>query len=433
MAKELHISRNTVDRAYQQLLAEGYIRSVPGSGYYVEDTINEYFGEDKIDRKINTAKTYQNKGKAKIKYNFLYSSSDSTMFPWTKWRKYVQDALLDESDMRVVPYEVNKGSQELRESLCYFLNRHRGVNCEPDQIIIAAGTQYLMEILSSILPPTNYRVAFEEPGYDAMRNIFLTKGYSLTTIPVLEDGIDVELLTKTNCNLVYMTPSHQFPTGAVTPITKRQQILEWANQTDSYIIENDYDSEFRYGMSPIPSFQSLDESGKVIYMDTISKVMLPSMRCAYMVLPKPLIERYDTIYKYYNSALPSYHQRALNRFIAQGDLEKHIRRLSIINENKYRILVSALEKYLSEDVEIFQYPSGVHTLVRIPNCTNQAELLDYMRKNGIEIYGTKQYYYNQNEAKEDTFLIGFNAMSENEINQGCQLLGEVLKQYLNER
>ncbi|MDO4553556.1 MAG: PLP-dependent aminotransferase family protein [Lachnospiraceae bacterium] len=430
LAKELQISKNTVDRAYQQLLAEGYIRSVPGSGYYVEDITKDYFEQNSRKKhfsKKEPSEEFYNK------YDFLYSSIDTSVFPWNKWKKCIQEALLDEESMQTIPYECNKGNEELRKSLCSFLNKHRGVKCKPEQVIMCPGTQFAVDIITTLLPANQYRLAYEEPGYDAMRNIFINKGYSITSIPVLDDGIDAELLENTNCNLVYMTPSHQFPTGTVTSVKKRKRILDWSRENDAYIIENDYDSEFRYGVVPIPSFQSLDEEDRVIYTGTLSKVMLPSIRCAYLVLPEQLLPRYQEVYQYFNSALPSYHQRALFRFIEEGSLEKHIRRISLINEQKYHVLVGALKKYLKKYIELFEHPAGVHTLIRIPDCKNQNELIEWMKNRSIGIYGTKEYYYQKNRAREDTFLVGFNAMTEEEIVKGCQALGAALKEYMEQK
>ncbi len=425
MEKELHVSRNTVDRAYQQLLAEGYIRSVPGAVYFVEDIENDYFGDMNFDKNLVKFKGKVS-SKTKVRYDFEYASIDSNLFPWPKWKKYILNAILDESSKSAISYESNKGNLLLRKSLCGFLNRHRGVKCKPEQIILCAGTQYAIEILTDLLPADGNRLAYEEPGYDAMRYLFDKKGYSVTSIPVLENGIDVDLLTKTNCNLLYITPSHQFPTGIVTSISNRNKMLKWAYQTNSYIVENDYDSEFRYGIMPIPSLQSLDRYQKVIYVGTVSKVLSPSTRCAYIILPENLLDLYNEKYKYFNSALPSYHQLALAGFIEDGLLEKHIRRVSTINEKKYQVLLKAIKEYLADEVEIFQQPAGVHTLVRIKKCNNQKEMIERMKEASVGIYGTKEYWHDQKTARDDIFLMGFNSMSEEDIRNGCKRMAQVL-------
>jgi GntR family transcriptional regulator/MocR family aminotransferase len=428
MEKELQVSRNTVDRAYQQLLAEGYIRSVPGAGYFVEDIENDYFKEIKLVKNQKHNTTEKILKKKPVKYDFEYASIDSDLFPWSKWKNYIKNSIITESNRRALSYESSKGNLLLRESLCGFLNRHRGVNCKPEQIIICGGTQYAMEILTNLLPANENRIAYEEPGFVAMRHLFEEKGYNITSIPVLENGIDVELLSKTNCNLLYITPSHQFPTGAVMSISNRNKILKWAYLNNGYIIENDYDSEFRYGTMPIPSLQSLDKYQKVIYTGTVSKVLSPSTRCAYMVLPENLINIYNIKYQYFNSALPSYHQLALGEFIKDGLLEKHLRKVSTINQKKYILFMEAIKEFLLNKVEIIKHPAGVHTLVRIINCSNQEGMIKKMEDASIRIYGIKEHWHNQKNAKEDIFLMGFNSMSEKDIRNGCKKMAQVLNE-----
>lgn len=430
MAKELQVSRNTIDRAYQQLLAEGYIRSVPGSGYYIEDISNDYFNHYNIGQKGIKASSNMHR-KEKLQYDFEYSSIDSTMFPWEKWRKYMQNAILEEANHTAIPYEINKGNEALRRSLCRYLEAKRGVNCRPDQIVICAGTQFAMEIVTNLLAPEEYRVAYEEPGYDAMRNIFLQKGYELTTVPVLEDGIDMKALEASDCNLLYITPSHQFPTGAVTSIAKRNKLLRWAHENNTYIIENDYDSEFRYGTMPIPALQSLDAYNRVIYVGTLAKVLSPSVRCAYLVLPEGLLDKYEEHYKYYNSALPTYNQTALANFIEDGLLEKHFRKLVLSNERKYDILDKSIREFTDDKVKVFKQPSGVHTLIQICGCTNQKEMIQVMRQASVGIYGTKAYWYDQSKARDDIFLMGFNAIPEEKIRPGCKKIGEILSRKMS--
>lgn len=429
MEQELKVSRNTVDRAYQQLLAEGYIRSVQGSGYFIEDIENDYFCKTDDEGRQKEKSVSE---KAEIRYDFEYASIDSDLFPWSKWKKYIHDAILDESSNDELTYETNKGNEFLRKSLCDFLSRHRGVNCKPEQVVICPGTQHCMDILANLLPHESNRVAYEDPGYDAMRYLFEQKGYSITSIPVLENGVDVDFLKKTNCNVLYITPSHQFPTGVVTTISNRNRILKWACETDAYIVENDYDSEFKYGLLPIPSLQSLDQCQKVIYVGTLSKVLSPSVRCAYIVLPEALVKKYDRVYKYYNSALPSYHQMALAHFIEDGLLEKHIRRVSVVNEKKYNTLIKTFKEVLSDEIEIYDQPAGVHTLVRVKHCTDQEEFLKRLREASVAIYGIKMHYHRQDDAMEDTFLMGFNSMTEAELRNGCKKMAQVLKQIKEE-
>lgn len=428
LEKELNISRNTVDRAYQQLVAEGYVRPVRGMGYFVEDI--EGFDVTDVEEPPEPVEQVHHSHLTKVRYDFEFESIEADLFPWAKWKKSVKDAVTKESESDVLSYEDVKGNLFLRESLCGFLHRHRGVKCSPEQIVICPGTQYAMEIITSIFSPTTHRFAFEEPGYNAMRYFIEQNGYSVTSIPVLETGLYSELLTRSNCNFLYVTPSHQFPTGSVTTIATRNQLLNWAYQNDdAYIIENDYDSEFRHGSLPIPSLQSLDRLQKVIYIGTLSKMLSPAIRCAYLVLPWSLLGRYEERYKFFNAMLPVYHQMAIAEIIDSGALEKHLRNLSLANERKFGVLIESIRTYLSDHVEIMREPAGVHTMVRIRGCTNQADLLDFLQKRSIRIYGIKEHCHDQIHAYEDVFLIGYNSLTEDQLVEGCKALAKALDEY----
>jgi GntR family transcriptional regulator/MocR family aminotransferase len=429
LCKELNVSRNTIDRAYQQLIAEGYVRSSQGMGYFVEDIVSDV--PDSVIREDYPLILEHHTKKPKVRYDFEYESVESSLFPWNKWKKYVSEAILSEEHGTAISYESNKGSAKLRESLCGFLFRHRGVVCKPEQMVLCAGTQYAMEILSTILPPGKNRFAFEEPGYAAMRYYIENKGYSVTSIPVLENGVYTLLLSRSNCNILYITPSHQFPTGAVTTIGVRNQLLKWAHTNEAYIIENDYDSEFRYGMMPIPSLQSLDKYNRVIYMNTLSKILSPSIRCAFLILPWELIEKFEQKYKYFNAALPAYHQSALANMINDGALERHLRKVSAANEKKYNTLVRALKEYMPDMVEIVRYPAGVHTLVNIKNCRKQKKLIELLEAESVRIYGIKEHCHDQINAYENIFMMGFNSMSETDIRDGCKKMANVLEMCLS--
>lgn len=432
LEQELDVSRNTVDRAYQQLAAEGYVRPVKGLGYFVEDIAN--FGGGKVEEPPERAEQVHHSYLPTVRYDFEFESIESGLFPWGKWRKYVKDAMVKEASNDVLSYENVKGNQFLRESLCGFLHRHRGVRCSAEQVIICPGTQYAMEIITTILSPATHRFAFEEPGYNAMRYFIESRGYSVTSIPVLDSGLYYELLRRSNCNLLYATPSHQFPTGYVTSIATRNQLLNWAySNDDAFIIENDYDSEFRHGSLPIPSLQSLDEYQKVIYIGTLSKMLSPSIRCAYLVLPWKLLERYEERYKFFNAMLPAYHQIAIGQMIADGALEKHLRKLSLINERKYQVLLDSIHTYLDGAVEIVREPAGVHTMVRIRGCADHQDLLDFLESRSIRIYSIKEHCHDQINAYEDIFLMGYNSLTEEELQEGCGALASALREYFADR
>lgn len=425
-AQELFVSRNTIDHAYQMLLSEGYVRSVRGGGYFV-DYVPENLGT-KTDEKTQLS---NGKRKLELKYDFKYESVESYNFPWTKWTKYIRNALLEEECSGEIGYECNKGYYPLRENLCSYLNKMRGVNCSPEQIVICAGTQFAIQTILSVLPKKKYRLAFENPGYDGMKKVFENGGVKLDSVNVLEDGIDLEMLKAKNCNMVYITPSHQFPSGYVTSLQKRLDLLEWAEENDAYIIENDYDNEFSYSERRLPSLQALDNNDRVIYVSTLTKVLSPSIRTAFFVLPKRLVKSYEEHFSFFNSSLPTYHQRALAQFIADGEVERHMRELVVVNKRKYVIIREYLYKQSDGLVKLFSQSAGSHTLIKIPRCTDQKKLIEYMRENSIGLYGTKSYWNNQNNAPEDTFLFGFSSMGEAELEKGCREFVRVLKKYFD--
>lgn len=428
LSEELHISNNTVSRTYQQLQAEGYIRSVQGSGYYVEDLAAFPHSGLPSRKALNNVVSEPS---FPLKYDFNYENIESNFFPWTKWRNYMQVAMIEESSCAKIAYECNKGNLELRKSLCDYVNNSRGVKCTLDQIVISAGTQYAMDIITDILHGEVNTVGVEDPSFIGMQKIFIKKGYKITDLSMTELGIDTDALENSKCNLLYLTPSHQFPTGVTTSLEKRLQILEWAQKNQSYIIENDYDNEFLYGEKPIPSIQSLSTSQNVIYLSTLSKVLSPSLRCAYFVLPDKLMEIYEDKYKYYYSALPTYNQKALASFIRDGELERHARKISLLHRRKYEIFIRVIQEHLEGIVNIYHTPAGSHILMQIPGCTSQEDLIKKMRLRGFGIYGTKDYWRNQPKASEDLFLFGFNSLPEEELEEACIEFACVLKDIIN--
>lgn len=425
LADNLKVSKNTVEHAYQELLDEGLIRSVTGSGYYVEDIENL---QPKLSANKHTAITSTEPKTVSVQYDFRYSVGDTQYFPWSKWKQYVDDAVLTEASTQFGKYESNKGSFFLRDEIRKLLKQTRGVECETEQVVICAGTQYALETVLSLLPHDKNRVAFEEPGFIGMRQVFLNCGFSLKSVNICEDGIDIEQIVNSQPDIVYLTPSHQFPTGVTTSLEKRIKLLEWAKCKNGYIIENDYDSEFTQGNRAIPSLQALGEGDHIIYLGTLSKAISPSIRCAYYILPKSLVGIYEEKYKHYNSALPSFVQLAIANFIKDGHLEKHIRKVSVLNQRKFKKLSDFLQKYLPKDVKIIG-SSGTHILVEIGCCSNERELISFMKERQIGIHGIKKNY-NSAKAPENVFILGFSSISEEYIESYVKHLTAALEEYI---
>ncbi len=422
LAEELGISRNTVNRAYGQLVEEGYIRSIPGSGYYVEEILS---------LAVEAPSSHQKKPPQEasdILYDFRYESFSGELFPWKKWRRYVQDALTEESYQSCITYEVNKGNLQLRQSLCSFLQKNRGVKCTPDHIIILSGTQYAMDILADILPKRFYKIGMEEPGYDGMRQIFKNKGWQICPLPLTPDGIDANGLERSDCDLLYLTPSHQFPTGVTLSLSKRLQILQWAWRNHVTVIENDYDSAFLYGQRPLPAMQSMASHNQVVYMDTLSKILTPELRCAYLVLPDPLLKTYEAKYRHHYSTHPVYLQRALAAFIDSRLLERQARSSALLSQHKCACVQTVLHRELPPSLcRCSQTPSGTHLLVKIPGEKNQSRLMDALKARGIKIYGTESYWSDPAKADKEIYLMGFSGIPEKELEQACLCFAAALR------
>lgn len=425
LAGELNISNNTVSRAYQMLMSEGLIRGVSGSGYYVEDIS----GLLHIGAPLKPNGPGGGDGSepaSAVIYDFQFESIDSNLFPWNKWHQYMHDALSAESHKKAISYESNKGNAALRASLCDYLNGSRGINCDPEQVIICAGTQYGLDIITNIMKISF--VAFEEPGYNAVKNIFIHKGCRVIPIPLRHNGIDFGVLENFRgsraMDVLYITPSHQFPTGITTPMAERVALLQLALKNNMYIIENDYDNEFSYGNKRLPALRSLS-ADRVIYISTLSKVLSPSLRCAYFVLPTQLVPVYDRVYRYYNSALPACNQKALSNFINDGNLDKHARKMSAINKKKFEVFSRSLKDLMGDRVEISN-PAGSHVLVQINGCRDHTELTAQLRQRGIGIYGIREHWCIKEQVPENVFLFGYNSMSEEKIPEACQALAAAL-------
>ncbi|MGN0394013.1 MAG: PLP-dependent aminotransferase family protein [Coprococcus sp.] len=426
LADELEISHNTVIRAYQELVSEGYVRTVQGSGYYVEElaTIKElknrdicYCDKDDTDE-------------LPIHYDFHYDRFSTNLFPWSKWRRYLQQAIAEESYTDKIMYEENKGNYLLRKSICDHILKQRGIHCTPEQVVICSGTQYALNIIMDILPDISYNVGFEEPGYDGMRQIFLNRRCKISSVNVTEKGIDANQLERMDCNLLYITPSHQFPTGATLPMAKRLQILEWSRRNKVYVIENDYDCDFLFGERPLLSMQSLDRNGYIIYMNTFAKVLTPEIRCAFLVLPQHLVSVYDKKYSNYYSSLSGYEQRALYDFIEDGNLMRQSRKMANLSQRKNEIVRKVFKEQLCGIVEPYATNSGTHILVRIKGVNNPDDMIDQLRKRKIQIYSTHDYWHVKENEPKDLFLIGYSCIEEKELENACMELAYAIKEIL---
>lgn len=414
LAAQLSISQTTVERAYEQLAAEGYIVSKPRSGWFAD-----YDGSDFVHIKMPSTSSMKPKAQENEQMiDFHYGNVDSAHFPLSAWRKSMVNSLDQYGHVLYRPGDV-LGELELRTLIAEHLYQSRGVRCLPEQVIIGAGSPVLMHLLCQVFGP-NSTIGYEDPGSSRSRKIFEVNHMKILPIPVDQEGLCIEEIQKERPSLLYTTPSHQFPLGTIMTINRRIELLKWAAQNQTFIIEDDYDGEFRYSGQPIPSLQGLDQHNRVIYMGTFSKSLLPSLRISYMILPAPLLEKGNEITSLYKQTVSCHSQLTLAEFIKNGGWQKHINRMRKLYQKKRAILLETLQSELGRHVKIRGENSGLHILLDVYSPFSEKELIEKAREHGVKIYPASVFYKKQ--PPTTTVLIGFAGASKDNIREGIKKL-----------
>ncbi|MBS4172829.1 PLP-dependent aminotransferase family protein [Bacillus sp. FJAT-49736] len=413
LAEFLNISQTTIEIAYEQLMEEGYIRSKPRVGFFVEE-IDELPYIEKGPLTMSFEKAEKNN----YEFDFHPGKIDADSFPFSIWRKYAKN-LYDLDSKELLQIGDPQGEYTLRAEISNYLYQSRGIICKPEQIVIGSGTEQLLPMILKLLGD-DLKFALENPGYSAIPRIQLEN--SALPIPVDEDGLIVEELEKTNANVVYITPSHQFPTGAVLSATRRTQALNWAAKDENrYIIEDDYDSEFRYKGKPIPALQGMDQNNKVIYISTFTKSLMPSLRVAYFVLPATLVPKYKQTFSFYSATVPRFDQHILANFMRDGYFSKHLNRMRKIYRKKHEKLTEIFEMYYPL-VSFTGDMAGMHILISVPLSKSERQLKEMAEKNNIAIYPVSDYLLSPIESKNPTFLFGFGGIPLDQMENGIHQL-----------
>ena len=417
LAQHLDVSRNTVDLAYGQLLSEGYIESKPKKGYYVcvVDEILEFSNEIlEIEEKSECKKQYP--------YDFSIAGVDMEHFPYNTWRKLMREMLMDDNSQLFQIGDSN-GDLELREAIRAYLHQSRGVNCKANQIILGSGTEYLLILLSQIFGEEK-TIAMENPTYLQVKKVFDQLKFPVEAIMVDEHGIQIEQLKNSKAQVAYVTPSHQYPTGIVMPIKRRNALLNWAmEQEGRYIIEDDYDSEFRYQGRPIPSLQGNDRGGKVIYLGTFSKAIAPAIRVSYMVLPMPLLKEYQERLSFYSCTVSRIDQAVLTAFLKEGHFERHLNRMRAVYRGKYQCLMQQLKTF-GDQVEISGYGEGLHILIEFKEIADHKAFRKELDCHGVRLIPVSDYYIEKRPEKEK-YILGFARLRTEQIKEGILLIQEI--------
>lgn len=424
MAEDLHVGKNSVENAYEQLVLEGYIRSIPGSGYRV----NKLAFDLRLQSPESCAPARDfnicAENAPEIRYDFQYGVLGAGYFPGKIWRTYTANLLDEPISETVHGYCPVKGDELLRQELKHYLYRSRGVKCETDQIIICSGTQAALEIILRLFPK-HHTIAMEDPGYDGARAVFHSHDLNILPISVTEQGIDLHTLSACPASMVYVAPSHQFPTGAVMPIKQRMELLKLAHDREMFVIEDDYDSEFRYKGQPIPALQSIDTDGQVIYIGTVSKILSAGLRMAYLILPKKLLPVYEEKYHGYACTVPVLEQKILGSFIHDGHWERQLRKVCISHKRKHDILISSIRQYMGEYVKIHGHHAGLHILLGFHSNIEEHWLVSQAAQAGILVCPASPFWYEPDPARTTALVLGYGKIQEKDIEAAIKLLGHV--------
>ena len=391
LSKHLDVSRNTVDTAYAQLCAEGYIESKPKRGFFVCQV--EELAELHIPVKIEEEE--EEIRPEKIPYDFSSAGVDMEQFPYHIWRKLLKEIMINDNS-ELFQKGNFQGDLELRKAIMYYLRQSRGVHVHASQIVVAAGMENLLFLLRQILGE-KVSIGIENPVYKNAYEILKELDFKIHPISMDESGMCVEQLQKTDANLAYVTPAHQYPTGVIMPIGRRSQLLGWAKKDpDHYIIEDDYDSELRLGGKPIPTLQSIDVSDKVIYMNTFTKTLSSTVRISYMVLPASLTELFYKNLSFYSCTVSNFEQYTLARFMESGSFEKHINRLRNYYQNKRDAILEIFKTApLDQYITIKEEDSGVHFMMKLKTERTEMDMMSDSKSKGIKLAPLSKYFVGQ--------------------------------------
>ena len=434
LAGNLAVSRSTVDLAYDQLVSEGYMESVPCKGYYVCDIQGIYDTSEmrsnlpgQKERTDLCSEEEKNKEKTGNRIcDFALNGIAPGNFPYNTWRKLSKRVLTGEQDI-LGTLGHPCGELSFREAIGDYLYRARGVHCKPSQILVGAGNDYLLMLLCTIIGKQN-KVAMENPTYSSAWHAFGHMGLERCTVTEDESGISVESLKQSGANVVYAMPSHQFPMGTVMPLKRRMELLKWARRPGHYIIEDDYDSEFRYKGKPIPSLQGFDTEGKVIYLGTFSKSIAPSIRVSYMVLPETLMDKYMNSGKPFSSTVSRTDQKILELFLKEGYYERHLNRMRSLYKNRHELLLRWLREEMGEICTCSGENAGIHLLLHMKNGMTEQQAVQKAAESGVRVYGLSEFYLKGTlPEKNNIVLLGYAPMTEETFRKGLNCVGKAWK------
>ena len=418
LAEHLHISVITVEGAYSQLEAEGYLQALPKRGFFVS-VVEQTPPAPRETASLPEPET------PRWRLDLSRNQVDTARFPVSTWAKLTRQVLSEEPEALLSPVP-HQGLPALRQAIAADLRDFKGMAVSPEQIVIGAGAEYLYLLLAQLLGRDTVFAA-EDPGYPKIRQVYRACGVSCVPIPLDGQGVDPAALAASGARALHISPNHQYPTGLVTPIARRQALLRWAEEQAGTIIEDDYDSEFRFTGRPIPTLQSIDLRGRVIYLNTFSQTISPSMRLGFLVLPLRLLDRYRRELGFYACTVPALEQHVLARFISGGHYERHLSRMRKEYRDRRAEVVEAFRSSaLAPRVTFSEERSGLHFLLRLNTQRSDGELGRLAARSGVRLSFLSEYAAMADPAFAHTLVINYAGLSPQRLPEAVRLLSEVL-------
>ncbi len=425
LAANIQVSRNTVALAYAQLYSEGYISTRAKSGYFVNKI--DYMRKKEVNILTNVSEA-ADVPKEEYRFDFSPFSPAKESFPYKMWERLHKECIRAEGE-KIFSLGDNQGDIGLREAIADYLYGYRGFRANPENIVIGAGTGYLLQILHHLIPKEQ-RFAMENPAYISAFRIFSSLNRKVVSINLDESGLKAEELDRENAAAVYITPAHQFPTGVIMPIARRREVLEWADKEDGrYIIEDDHDSEFRYKGLPIPPLKEIDASDKVIYLGTFSRTIAPAIRIGFMILPDSLLLKYRQNFGFIASTVPRIEQAVLTEFISGGHYERHINKTRKLYKTRHDAMIAAL-KIFGDKISISGENAGMHLVVKFKTEITGSELKNVLKADGIRLKALSEHFIGGGTKEEPVLLVGYGNVGEAEIKQGIEQMYKSAGKYL---
>ncbi len=416
LADHLSVSRITVENAYEQLLTEGYIVSRPRSGYFAQSL-------QMLPMAVRKDAPLSEQTAVGV------PSASAGYFPFSVWAKLMRGVLLDRREQLLQPV-ANIGLEELRNAIARMLRRSRGMDVDPDCIVIGAGAEYLYNILIQLLGRDRC-FGLEDPGHGKIAQVYAANLVKAVPVALDEEGVCVEALRRSEATVMHLSPGHQYPTGIITPIGRRRQLMAWlAEASDRWLIEDDYDSEFRFGGRPIPTMFSMDDVGRVIYMNTFSRTITPALRISYMILPPDLMAQYRAKLGFYSCTVPAFEQLTLARFLDEGYFEKHLNRM----RRHYRLLRDGFLTLLSaspcaDRILVQGHEAGLHMLLRLETALPDEEVERRLAEAGVQAASLRRYQMHPAaEARQGVMVVSYSDLEQEQLPRLVQVLVEITTQ-----